>query len=57
MPSAISNNPPFVGVRIPDELRKKVNKRIKGGGFETMSEYIRDLIRRDVVDKPKKQRR
>lgn len=48
MSSAISNTPPFVGVRIPDGMRKKVQKRLKAQGYRTISEYIRDLIRRDV---------
>lgn len=54
MPAAMSNSPtPFVGVRIPAPLRKAVRRRVKGGGYRTISEYIRDLIRRDIARRAK----
>jgi len=45
-----------VTLRIPAELREKIDARRKGR-FTSVSEYIRDLIRRDVEesDRPAQQ--
>lgn len=37
----------IVSVRLPRGMREKVDA-ITAGSFSTMSEYIRDLIRRDI---------
>lgn len=37
----------IVSVRLPRGMREKVEE-ITQGSFSTMSEYIRDLIRRDI---------
>lgn len=41
----------IVTLRIPGEIRGKIEDR-RRGRFTTVSEYIRDLIRRDVEDCP-----
>jgi hypothetical protein len=40
-----------VTFRIPSELRQKVERRRKGR-FATVSEYVRDLIRKDTDEVP-----
>lgn len=37
-----------ITIRLPKGLKQKVERRI-ANRFSTMSEYIRDLIRRDVL--------
>lgn len=36
-----------MNVFLPDELKSFVDEQVSGRGYETGSEYIRELIRRD----------
>ena len=37
-----------MNVSLPDALKEQVEARIEAGGFGTSSEYVRELIRRDL---------
>jgi antitoxin ParD1/3/4 len=37
-----------MNVSLPDELKAFVDERVDHGGFGSTSEYVRDLIRRDL---------
>ena len=37
-----------MNISLPDEMRAFVEEQLKSGGYSTASEYIRDLIRRDL---------
>ena len=38
-----------MNISLPDSLKEQVDARIEGGGFGTSSEYVRELIRRDLA--------
>lgn len=37
-----------MNISLPDSLKEGVDSRIVEGGYGTSSEYVRDLIRRDL---------
>ena len=37
-----------MNVSLPDELKSYVDDQVGGGAFGSTSEYVRDLIRRDM---------
>lgn len=39
-------------VRIPDDLEEEIQKRIKNKEVSNKSEYIRELIERDIEENP-----
>ncbi|MBC8102599.1 MAG: type II toxin-antitoxin system ParD family antitoxin [Cytophagales bacterium] len=36
-----------MNVSLPEQLKSFVEERVEGGGYQTASEYVRDLIRQD----------
>ena len=36
-----------MNVSLPEPLKSFVEERVEGGGYQTASEYVRDLIRQD----------
>ena len=38
-----------MNISLPDTLKEQVDARIESGGFGTSSEYLRELIRRDLA--------
>ena len=38
-----------MNISLPEALKQQVDARIDSGGFGTSSEYVRDLIRRDLA--------
>ena len=38
-----------MNVSLPDALKDQVDARIEAGGFGSSSEYVRELIRRDLA--------
>lgn len=37
-----------MNISLPDSLKADVDNRVQDGGYGTGSEYVRDLIRRDL---------
>ncbi len=37
-----------MNVSLPEKMKEFVDGRIEAGGYETVSEYVRDLIRKDI---------
>jgi len=37
-----------MNVSLPEKMKEFVDGRIEAGGYQTVSEYIRDLIRKDI---------
>jgi antitoxin ParD1/3/4 len=38
-----------MNVSVPDPMREWVNQRIESGQYASVSDYVRDLIRRDQI--------
>jgi antitoxin ParD1/3/4 len=38
-----------MNISLPDSLKDQVDARIESGGFGSSSEYVRELIRRDLA--------
>lgn len=38
-----------MNVSLPDGLKKQLDERVEAGGYGTASEYVRELIRRDLA--------
>jgi antitoxin ParD1/3/4 len=36
-----------MNISLPEQLKTFVEERVEGGGYQTASEYVRDLIRQD----------
>jgi antitoxin ParD1/3/4 len=36
-----------MNISVPDSMREWVQRRIEGGEYASVSDYVRDLIRRD----------
>jgi len=36
-----------MNISLPEQLKSFVEERVEGGGYQTASEYVRDLIRQD----------
>ena len=45
-----------MNVSLPDPMRDYVQKRIDNGHYASVSDYVRDLIRRDQADSENEQR-
>jgi antitoxin ParD1/3/4 len=43
-----------MNIALPDELKDYVKKRIGAGGYSSVSEYVRELIRNDQRDHARK---
>ncbi len=37
-----------MNVSLPEKMKEFVDGRIEAGGYQTVSEYVRDLIRKDI---------
>jgi antitoxin ParD1/3/4 len=37
-----------MNVSLPDELRDYVDRRVEAGSYQSSSEYVRELIRKDL---------
>ena len=37
-----------MNISLPDTMREAINARIEGGHFANASDYVRDLMRRDL---------
>jgi len=37
-----------MNVSLPEKMKEFVDRRVEAGGYQTVSEYVRDLIRKDV---------
>lgn len=46
-----------MNVSVPDPMRDWVEARIKGGQYASVSDYVRDLIRRDQVTSAERERK
>ena len=44
-----------MNVSVPDPMRDWVNRRIESGQYASVSDYVRDLIRRDQTQADEKQ--
>ncbi|MGK7928464.1 MAG: type II toxin-antitoxin system ParD family antitoxin [Spirulina sp.] len=44
-----------MNVSLPDTMRDYIEQQVKAGGYGSVSEYIRDLIRQDQKQKAKEQ--
>ncbi|MBP0019599.1 MAG: type II toxin-antitoxin system ParD family antitoxin [Cyanobacteria bacterium SBLK] len=44
-----------MNVSLPDTMRDYIEQQVKTGGYGSVSEYIRDLIRQDQKQKAKEQ--
>ncbi len=44
-----------MNVSLPDTMREYIEQQVKAGGYGSVSEYIRDLIRQDQKRKAKEQ--
>lgn len=44
----MSNQTEHLGIRLPDGTREKLEKKAQKEGFINKSEYVRDLIRKDL---------
>ncbi len=40
-----------MNISLPDPLRDFVEKEVRGGGYSSVSEYVRELVRRAKSDK------
>ena len=40
-----------VNISLPDSLRDFVEKEVRSGGYSSVSEYVRDLVRRAKSEK------
>ena len=39
--------PTTMNISLPDAMKAFVEEQVQSGGFGTVSEYVRDLVRRD----------
>jgi len=37
-----------MNVSLPEKMKEFVDRRVEAGGYQTVSEYVRDLIRKDI---------
>ncbi len=37
-----------MNVSLPEKMKEFVDRRVEDGGYQTVSEYVRDLIRKDI---------
>ena len=37
-----------MNVSLPEKMKEFVDRRVETGGYQTVSEYVRDLIRKDI---------
>ena len=37
-----------MNVSLPEKMKEFVDGRVEAGGYQTVSEYVRDLIRKDI---------
>ena len=44
----MTNKPEYLGIRLPDGYKEKLEKKTQCEGFINKSEYVRDLIRKEV---------
>ena len=42
--------PTTMNISLPDVMKAFVEEQVQSGGFGTVSEYVRDLVRRDQKD-------
>ena len=42
-----------MNVSLPEKLKEYVDGRVEAGGYGTASEYVRDLIRQDLISQQK----
>ena len=42
--------PTTTNISLPDVMKAFVEEQVQSGGFGTVSEYVRDLVRRDQKD-------
>jgi Arc/MetJ-type ribon-helix-helix transcriptional regulator len=42
---------PMVATRVPNEMMELMERRMRAGNYASTSEYIRDLIRRDLEER------
>ena len=42
-----------MNVSLPEKMKEFVDGRIEAGGYQTVSEYVRDLIRKDIQQQAK----
>ena len=42
--------PTTMNISLPDVMKAFVEQQVQSGGFGTVSEYVRDLVRRDQKD-------
>lgn len=43
--------PATMNISLPDVMKAFVEEQVQSGGFGTVSEYLRDLVRRDQEDR------
>lgn len=43
--------PTSMNISLPDAMKAFVDERVQSGGFGTVSEYVRDLVRRDQKER------
>jgi len=37
-----------MNVSLPEKMKEFVDRRVEAGGYQTVSEYVRELIRKDI---------
>lgn len=42
-----------MNVSLPEKMKEFVDGRVEAGGYQTVSEYVRDLIRQDLENQRK----
>ncbi len=43
--------PTTMNISLPEAMKTFVDEQVKSGGFGTVSEYVRDLVRRDQKER------